>query len=305
MVNNGAAALVAGRDARSRRTGRSWSAGRAGRDRRRLPPAGPAGGDRRAAARGGHDQPHGARADYAAAIGERTGVRAEGAPVELRGHAVSRRRSASPRWRRSTCRWWPTSVRGCSRRTRCCRTSRTRRPRCAAGADLVIGERRQAARRPAGRAAPGAGGRRCTRCGATRWRGRCGRTSSRWPHWRRRCACRRPRPPRPSRTRRPDLRARAYRLARAARAGIERDGGGHRGHGRWRRCARGAAGECGGAAAGVACGKPARGDAAGADPRGGRPLRGGPAGGPRRGRRVHSGRDPLGHTNRSAAVIDT
>ena len=74
--------------------------GRADRDRRRLPPARPAGSrPARGCARSARPTaPH--LRDYAAAIGPGHRLRAEGAPVELRRSAGSRPRSRSPSWPR-------------------------------------------------------------------------------------------------------------------------------------------------------------------------------------------------------------
>ena len=93
---------------------------------------------RRPAARGGHHQPNVTSPTTRPPSGPDTGVRAEGAPVELRRPRLHRRRSRSrelaglPVAGRAS-----TSAPACSRPTRCCPTSRTRRRPCGAGADLV------------------------------------------------------------------------------------------------------------------------------------------------------------------------
>ena len=137
VVNNGAAALVLARPrwppaGRSSSAAASWS--------RSATASGcptcwsrPARGCARSA------RPTAPRSrDYAAAIGPRDRLRAQGAPVATSGRRASPRRSpvgelAAPRRARSS----STSAPGCSRPTRCCPTSRTPRPRCAAGAALV------------------------------------------------------------------------------------------------------------------------------------------------------------------------
>ena len=73
VVNNGAAALVLAATALAAGREIVLARGRDGRDRRRLPDPGPAGLDRRPAARGRHHQPRHGLADYAAAVGRDTG----------------------------------------------------------------------------------------------------------------------------------------------------------------------------------------------------------------------------------------
>ena len=138
MVNNGAAALRPGRDGAGARAARSWSAAAswsrsatASGSPTCSPPPGP--GCARWARPTGPSLDDYARRDRP---GHR--LRAEGPPVELRRHRVHLRRSSVARpgdARRA--RSWSTSARACSRRTRCCPTSPTPPPRCAAGAALV------------------------------------------------------------------------------------------------------------------------------------------------------------------------
>ena len=127
----------AGRDRAGRRPGDRGQPGRAGRDRRRVPAARPAGvAPARGCARWAPPTAP-SLADYAAAVGPDTGFILKVHPsnfvvrgfttavgvAELAGaRAAGGRRTSAP---------------GCSRRTRCCPTSRTRRPRCGPGRALV------------------------------------------------------------------------------------------------------------------------------------------------------------------------
>ena len=64
-------------------------------------------------------------------------LRAQGAPVELRGHRLHLGRAGAAAGHASACRWSPTSAPGCSAPTRCCPTSRTPPAPCAPARDLV------------------------------------------------------------------------------------------------------------------------------------------------------------------------
>ena len=104
---------------------------RAGRDRRRLPPARPARVHRRPAARGRHHQPDRRWRTTPRPSARDTALRPQGAPVQLPRRGLHRRRRPSPSWpalgraggRRHR-------LRAARARTRCCPTSRTRPPRC-------------------------------------------------------------------------------------------------------------------------------------------------------------------------------
>ena len=148
------------RRARARRA-RRWRSGRgdrhrprrAGRDRRRVPHPRPARGHRRAAARGRHHQPGHAAPTTPPPIGPDTAfvlkVHPSNFVVSGFTRAVADRRAGGPRRAASS----PTSAPGCSPRTRCCPTSPTPPTRAGPGRHARHGVRRQAARRPAGRAA--------------------------------------------------------------------------------------------------------------------------------------------------------
>ena len=88
------------------------------------------------AARGGHHQPHQPgrlrRRDRPAHR-----LRAQGPPVELRGHRLHLGGAGGGSWPPSACRWSPTSAPICSGRTRCCPTSRDAATTLRAGAHLV------------------------------------------------------------------------------------------------------------------------------------------------------------------------
>ena len=152
VVNNGAAALRARHHGAGRRRRGGREPRRDGRDRRRLPAARPDRLERRPAARGRHDQPHPpARLRRRRRAGHRRG--AQGAPEQLHGRGLHRARSPVARAGRARARpSCTTSAAGCCARTRCCPTSPTPRPPCATAPRVVTVQRRQAARRPAGRA---------------------------------------------------------------------------------------------------------------------------------------------------------
>ena len=138
LVNNGAAALAlvatalaARRRGRSSSPAASWSrSATASASPTCSPP--PAPGCARSA------PPTASRpADYADAIGPDTAFVLKVHPsnfVVTGLHPLRRRRTS---WPGSACRWSPTSAPGCSPRTRCCPTSRTRPRRWRSGATLV------------------------------------------------------------------------------------------------------------------------------------------------------------------------
>ena len=174
-------------------------------------------------------------------IGRGHRVRAQGAPVELRGARVHQRRAGSTSWPVSACPSSPTSGRGCSPRTRCCPTSPTPPPRSRRAPRW---SRRpatscSAARRPGWCSARRARApRRWPGSGVIRWPGRCGWTSSRWPRWRPRCAAR-GRPCARFLDADPDSLSRRRRAAGRGAGRRRRRGLRDRGHGgRWRRARR-------------------------------------------------------------------
>jgi L-seryl-tRNA(Ser) seleniumtransferase len=123
----------------------------------------------------GHHQPD-APARLRRGRGADTGCVLKVHPEQLPRRGLHQLRSRWPSWPASGCRSWPTSAAGCSRRTRCCRTSRTRRPRSGRGGGRhrQRGQAPGRARRPACcSAAP----TWSSGCAGTRWRVRCGSTS--------------------------------------------------------------------------------------------------------------------------------
>ena len=179
VVNNGAAALVlaatalaAGREVLVSR-GELVEIG----DGFRLPDLHRV--DRRAAARGRHDEPHPPARLRRRASGPTTGciLKVHPSNFTVDGFTVRGRRCASWPPDGSVVPSSPTSAAGCCAPTRCCRTSRTPTTALRAGADRGHRERRQAARRPAGRAPARRAASWSSGCAGTRWPGRCASTS--------------------------------------------------------------------------------------------------------------------------------
>ena len=116
------------------------------------------------------------RADYADAVGPDTGMILKVHPSNFVVTGFTSSVPVARAGRAGRARWCPTSGRGCSRRTRCCPPSRTRRASCARG--------RTSSPRPATSCSAGprpaccwATPTSCTGCAATRWPARCASTS--------------------------------------------------------------------------------------------------------------------------------
>ena len=182
-----------GRHRAGRRPGDRGQPGRAGRDRRRVPPARPAGEHRRPAAGGGHHQPHHPRRlRRRGRPGDR--VRAQGAPVELPGHRLHLGRAACGELATLGVPVVADIGSGLLAPDPLLPDEPDAASTLRAGAAPGHRQRRQAARRPAGGPAARRRRRWSSGCAGTRWPGRCGWTSSPSPRSPPPCTVRTPRP---------------------------------------------------------------------------------------------------------------
>jgi L-seryl-tRNA(Ser) seleniumtransferase len=135
VVNNNAAALVLAATALAAGPRDRDQPRRADRDRRRIPPARPAGRPAPGSARSA--RPTGRRSPTTRPRSARTPGSCSRCTRPTTGSRASPPGPASPSWPGSACPSSATSAPGCSPRTRCCPTSPTPRSWLRAGADLV------------------------------------------------------------------------------------------------------------------------------------------------------------------------